>query len=95
MEDEKKLYEEALNKWGVDRQIDLCIQEMGALTRSLLELRWEPSIPSRPLRYLEVNQAIGNVEIMLAQLRTIFSAADIDRYKQIKLRDLRKKLNDK
>lgn len=86
--DEAKLYQEALNRWGVPSQIDLCIEEMAELTKALLKLRREKDHSTMGMRYLRVYQEIADVEIMLAQLRCCFDPAQIDQYKQAKLRNL-------
>lgn len=95
MENEKKLYKEALTKWGIPAQIDRCIEEMAELTKALLEMRRERDKSNLGMRYVKVYQEIGDVEIILAQLREYFDPVQIDEYKQIKLRDLKKRLKDK
>jgi len=101
MENEKQLYEEAINKWGPYSQIDMCIEEMAELTQAFLKLRrCDEHDPGRrvggqeakSLYYVKVHQELGDVEIMLAQMREVFSTDAIDQYKEVALRDLKKRL---
>lgn len=95
MENEKKLYKAALTKWGIPAQIDMCIEEMARLTEALLKMRRERDKSNLGHCYVKVYQEIGDVEIMLAQLREYFDPIQINHYKQVKLRDLQKKLRGK
>ena len=94
MEKPKKLYAEAMIRWGVPAQIDRCIEQMADLIKAFLTLRREKEKSSLAHRYVQVYQEIGNVEIMLATLRECFDPKQIDEYKQVKLRDLEKKLRE-
>lgn len=103
MENKTKLqeviYEESLNKWGPGTQIDRCIEAMARLTEALLKLRrcdeHDPgrrigALESKAVHYTKVYQELGEVEIMLAQMRKVFSSNSIDQYKEVALRDLKK-----
>jgi len=103
MEKPGELYQEALNRWGVSYQVDMCIEEMARLIKAFLNLRrCDEHDPGRriggqeakAIYYVKVHQELGNVELMLAQMREIFSSNQIDHYKKIALRDLEKTLNE-
>lgn len=88
---EKELYQQALEKWGIDSQCMMAIEEMSELTKELSKFkRYGPKYHIQ-----NIKEEIADVTIMLEQLKLIFkfSEEDIDIIKQQKLNRLEEYLN--
>ena len=73
-EDRKKVYQAALNKWGVDLQTMMAVEEMSELTKEICKIK-------RGKMDLDaLADEIADVTIMLEQLREIYglNAADCE-----------------
>ena len=69
-EDRKKVYQEALNKWGVDLQTMMAVEEMSELTKEICKIK-------RGKMDLDaLADEIADVTIMLEQLRMIYGLND-------------------
>lgn len=80
------IYEEAIELWGKETQLGMALEELLELATAIMKYHREPlSI----IRKLNVEEEIGDVEIMLCQLRYIFDEKEIDRAKKSKLKRLR------
>jgi NTP pyrophosphatase (non-canonical NTP hydrolase) len=76
----KSTYKKAIEKFGIDSQIDKLIEEMSELTQALCKFkRGKPH---------NVEEEIADVEIVLNQIRTIFDIQKIDVQYSIKLKKL-------
>ena len=65
-EDRKKVYQAALNKWGVDLQTMMAVEEMSELTKEICKIK-------RGKMDLDaLADEIADVTIMLEQLREIY-----------------------
>lgn len=64
----KEIYDAAIEKWGVDRQVDKAIEEMAELIKALLKCR---SNCNEKTTY-EVLEEIADTDIMIEQLKGIF-----------------------
>ena len=69
-EDRKKIYHAALNKWGVDLQTMMAVEEMSELTKEICKIK-------RGKMDLDaLADEIADVTIMLEQLREIYGLND-------------------
>lgn len=69
-EDRKKVYQAALNKWGVDLQTMMAVEEMSELTKEICKIK-------RGKMDLDaLADEIADVTIMLEQLREIYGLND-------------------
>ena len=69
-EDRKKVYQAALNKWGVDLQTMMAVEEMSELTKEICKIK-------RGKMDLDaMADEIADVTIMLEQLREIYGLND-------------------
>ena len=73
------LYQQAIDLWGENAQIDMMVEECAELIQAL-QKRKRASF----LR-LKVAEEIADVEIMCEQMKLIFDAQLIKKYKQDKL----------
>ena len=78
---EGNIYEEALETFGVESRLDLCIEEMSELTQALCKCK-------RNLKH-NVEEEMVDVEIMLEQLRLIFNPHMLEGYKFSKIEKLK------
>ncbi len=83
---EEDVYQEAIETWGKDVQVQIAIEEVNELGAEL----------SRHLRgrgdSAAICEEIADVEIMLEQLRLVFGDGPIDTAKDAKLGRLRDRL---
>lgn len=92
---ERNLHKEALDTWGENHQIDLLIEEMSELTQSLLKLRRYGDDKAKvDGLYDHVCEEIGDVEVVLQQMKLIFPIEEIERHKTFKLNRLKGYLDD-
>lgn len=94
----KYVFGKAVEAWGAEMQVDLAIEEMAELTKALIKFRRadpDDHMGSREA-FLDVLEEIGDVEIMMGQLRVIYKDTYlIHNFKRRKIRKLRKMLNIK
>lgn len=64
MDDTDKIYNQALDTWGHDAQMDMVIEEMSELTKAILKYRRKPHKD----RAMDVAEELADVIIMLRQL---------------------------
>jgi transcriptional regulator with XRE-family HTH domain len=83
---EYNIYEEAVETFGINSRIDLCIEEMSELTQALCKYK-------RGLLH-NVEEEMVDVGIMLEQLKLIFNPHMIKGYKYSKIERLRKTIED-
>lgn len=87
---EKTIYERAIEKFGVEKQMDILIEEMAELTQALLKNRRKPNDTEI---WGNVHEEFADVEIMLAQLKTKLAKPLIDGWKERKLYRLETLIN--
>lgn len=63
---DKEVFEAAINKFGIDHQVDKAIEEMAELTKALIKERRENNMYSD-----EILDEIVDVSIMIEQLKMI------------------------
>lgn len=76
----ENVYKEAVQTFGINSRVDLCIEEMAELTQALCKFK-------RGLTH-NVEEEMVDVEIMLEQLRLIFNPHMLEGYKFSKLHKL-------
>ena len=69
-EDRKKVYQAALNKWGVDLQTMMAVEEMSELTKEICKIK------RGKMDMNALADEIADVTIMLEQLREIYGLND-------------------
>ena len=69
-EDRKKVYQAALNKWGVDLQTMMAVEEMSELTKEICKIK------RGKMDMDALADEIADVTIMLEQLRMIYGLND-------------------
>ena len=67
-----RIYQGVLDKWGADSQINMAIEEMAELISALQHYRRNPEW-KHVATFDEVTDEIADVEIMMEQLKYIFS----------------------
>lgn len=79
----RKLFHDAINKFGISHQSFVAIEEMAELTKEL----------SKEFRYgsnmINITEEIADVEIMLAQLKLYYGIrSDVEYFKSHKIKRL-------
>lgn len=88
-----ELIKQVIDKYGVDAQVDMVIEECSELQKALLKYRRNP----QEHEYNNVLEEVADVEIMLEQLRFIMGKGawiKIETFKVEKLERLYNKLNN-
>ena len=85
-----EILQEAIKKYGVNNQCDVCIEEMSELTKELLKLRRESTQAGFQKRRENIKEEIADVQIMLDQMRIIFG--DTSEQEGFKVNRLRERL---
>ena len=70
MGEEKKVFEKALNRFGIRAQIEMVVEEMSKLQKELCE-----SLYGRDV-VMNIAEGIADVEIMLDQMKLHFGLED-------------------
>lgn len=103
---DKEILKRAINTYGSEAQIDVCIEEMSELTKAIIKFkRASQKIDFMDVRafrnYIaakvsDIAEEIADVEIMLEQMKMIFKCED-EANKQVdnKLKRLGDRLNGK
>jgi hypothetical protein len=70
----KEIEGRAINTYGEQPQVDMCIEEMSELTKAILKYRRAENKNKNEAEYLEddIIEEIADVQIMLDQMRIIF-----------------------
>jgi len=82
----ENIYKDAVQVFGINSRLDLCIEEMAELTQALCKYK-------RGLKH-NVEEEMVDVEIMLEQLRLIFNSHMLEGYKYSKIERLRKTIEE-
>ena len=91
----RTIYEEALDVWGEDSQIEQLIEECSELILALQKLKRHRRFNQgqRVDRINDVLEEIADVKIMIRQIELIFPPEEVAKYESIKLDRLRKRLD--
>ena len=85
----KQLYQKVTDKWGVDAQLTVAIEELSELIKEICKDKRGFGVSER------IAEEIADVEIMCEQLRFIYGLDDrVDEWKDYKLKRLKKRLED-
>ena len=93
MENENKpIYNQAIEHYGVNSQIDIAIEEMSELTKALLKHRRYGTEDT----YKDIRDELADVEICLQYIRLIYSIDDksLEFIKNSKLDRLKKRMEE-
>ena len=87
--DDKKIYKEALNKYGAQMQETICIEELSELQKTLCKnIRGKGSME-------DISEEIADVQIMLAQMILLFNLeSEVEKWRNTKLERLRDRLSE-
>ena len=87
--DDKKIYKEALNKYGAQMQETICIEELSELQKTLCKnIRGKGSME-------DISEEIADVQIMLAQMILLFNLeSKVEKWRNTKLERLRDRLSE-
>jgi len=83
----KEIIKKAINTYGKESQIDVCIEEMSELTKAIIKFkRASQQIDAMEIKIFrqfisekvnDIAEEIADVEIMLEQMKMIFNCEDI------------------
>ena len=85
---DKEIYQDALNKWGIEEQVKQAIEELTELSLALQHHKKGKSTIS------DIVSEIADVEIMCSQLRLICGDKMVDNAKSFKLLRLRGRIDE-
>ena len=85
-----EILQEAIKKYGVESQCDMCIEEMSELMKALLKLRRESTQTGYQKRRENIREEIADVQIMLDQMRIIYG--DTTDWENLKIKRLKSRL---
>lgn len=87
--DDKRIYSEALYKYGAKMQETVCIEELSELQKALCKhIRGNGSMT-------DIAEEIADVQIMLAQMILLFDLeSSVEKWRDIKLERLRDRLSE-
>lgn len=84
----KELYQQVTDKWGVDAQLTKAIEELSELIKEICKDKLDIGITEN------IAEEVADVEIMCEQLRFIYGFDDaVDTWKEYKLNRLRERVN--
>ena len=87
-----EILQEAIKKYGVNSQCNVCIEEMSELTKELLKLRRESTQAGYKKRRKNIEEEIADVQIMLDQMKMIFG--DTTGWEEFKVNRLKERMED-
>lgn len=89
---EKSIYEKALEKWGIETQILMCIEELSELIHALVKYGRKINGSSKD----KIAEEIADVELMIEQMKVAFNIQklDIENLKLKKIQRLEGYLNE-
>lgn len=87
--DRHNIYQQAIERWGVDAQVDQLIEELAELIVAVNHARRSGYVAQD---YDHVIEELADVEIMLEQMRYVFESDKIDQVKTSKVLRLRDRL---
>lgn len=90
----KSIYQEVKEKYGVESQIDQTLEELGELIQALIKLRRTKN--KSPEKHMEawenLHEEIADVENMLNQLKHMFDGELVEKYRNKKLKRIKKRM---
>ena len=89
----EELYKTAVDYWGVPAQVDMCIEEMSELTKAICKWKRTLDMTKEPDAVRHIAEEVADVEIMLEQMKMIFSIDEqVNIEKDFKLIRLKERL---
>lgn len=86
----KEILERAIDTYGMQAQVDMCLEEMSELAKALLKMRRPGGDIAAKLA--NIREEIADVQIMIDQMRIIYGLDEVDRAEQAKLARLENRL---
>lgn len=87
MIDEQELYQKALDKWGIDLQLIMMIEECAELIQAITSLKRGGDVE-------ELIEEIADVKIMLGQMEMVFGHERLGNAVESKLRQLQIRIKE-
>lgn len=86
------ILKKAIESYGEDKQVDMCLEEMSELAKALLKLRRSDEQEGLTMvaRLADVLEELADVQIMLDQMRIIYGSTEAE--EETKLRRLAERL---
>jgi hypothetical protein len=85
------IYERALDKWGIENQIKICIEELAELIQVLA--KHGRKINGTSIE--KIAEEIADVELMIEQMKIAFKIyKDVEKWKDVKIKRLEGYLNE-
>jgi len=85
MTEEKSIYERAIEKWGIETQIKMCIEELSELIQVLIKYGRKINGSNRN----DIAEEIADVELMIEQMKVAFNIhKDVEEWKHEKIQRL-------
>lgn len=89
------IYVNAIKKWGVTAQLDMVIEECSGLIKAIQKFKRVKEKDDEDLAIQNIQEEVADVEIMIDQMRVMFSDKDIDAHKAFKINRLKERLDGK
>lgn len=85
--DERKIYRQALEKYGAESQMFMMFEEMAELQKEICKYK------RGKINFHRIAEEIADVEIMIEQMKLLFGIKEVvERHKQLKLERLEERL---
>jgi NTP pyrophosphatase (non-canonical NTP hydrolase) len=93
---EDNIYKRIVDKWGVESQLNMVIEEVGELLQAISKFNRakDKDIETQVEAYRHLCEEIADVINMTNQMREMFDSELIDKYIKEKLERISKKLDD-
>ena len=88
-----EFYQRCIDVWGKDAQIKMCIEEMSELTKELCK-NWRKPNENKPEQIEHICEEIADVQNMLDQMKLIFGAEKVEKYRNEKIERTQKRLDE-
>lgn len=92
--EKEDIYKKAVDKWGVEAQMNMIVEELSELTFALMKIRRSGTEQQKIDRYDNLCEEIADVKLMLKQAEYMFDKKKIDKYYKEKKEYIKNKLNE-
>ena len=89
----ENLFQQAVDKWGRQFQIDMMIEECAELISALSKLKRKHHPADTASLINDICEEIADVQIMVNQMKLIFGPKEVDDWQTVKMERLRDLLN--
>lgn len=91
-----QILQAAIKKWGKEIQIEIAIEEMAELIKALQKLKRNSQDSTQWMELIHnVLEEIADVEIMIEQLKLIYSVSGVEDFKTFKYSRLKQRIDEK